>query len=103
MATVLPTPLKNEITCIRKIKLEGEHGHPLWFVAPLYGKMPKLSDGKPLLTKDFVEKYSMCCEGQNPKHIWIPRDLNVCQNCLMEKQAKFIDRKKFQVCKITSE
>jgi hypothetical protein len=43
----------------RKIKLEGEHGRRPGFATPLYGKVPELSDGRPLFTKDFVEKYGL--------------------------------------------
>jgi hypothetical protein len=75
MATLVPMFLKNDIMHSRKVKQEGEHGHCTGFAIPLYSKVSELRDGWPLFTKDFVEKYDMCCESLRPKHIKIPRDL----------------------------
>jgi hypothetical protein len=77
MGTLVSTFLKTDIVHSCKVKHEGKHGHHAGFVAPLYGKVPKLGDGWPLFTKDFVEKYDLCCEGLSPKHIKIPRDLTI--------------------------
>jgi hypothetical protein len=63
MATLVPMFLNKDIVRSCEVKHEGEHGHHVGFVAPLYSKMPELRDGQPLFTKDFVEKYDLCCEG----------------------------------------
>jgi len=75
MAILVPTFLKSDIVHSHKVKQEGKHGHRVGFVAPLYDKVLELRDGQPLFTKDFVEKYDMCCEGLSPKHIKNPRNL----------------------------
>ncbi len=75
MVILVPKFLKSDIVHSCKVKQEGKHGHRVGFVATLYDKMPELKDGQPLCTKDFVEKYDMCCEGLSHKHIKIPRDL----------------------------
>jgi len=75
MATFVPMFLKNDIVRSYKVKQERERGHHTGFVMPLYGKVLELGDGRPLFTKNFVEKYELCCEGLSPKCIKIPRDL----------------------------
>jgi hypothetical protein len=75
MVILVPTFLKNDIVCSYKVKQKGEHGHCVGFAAPLYNKVSKLRIGRPLFTKDFVEKYDLYCEGLSPKLIKILRDL----------------------------
>jgi hypothetical protein len=77
MATLVPMFFKNDIVHSCKVKQEGEHGHHTGFAMPLYNKVSKLGDGRPLFTKDFVKKYDLCCEGLSPKLIKISRDLTI--------------------------
>jgi hypothetical protein len=80
MASQGPPSTSCKSNSLKIVKQKGKthlKGLKLGFAAPLYVAIPALGDGVPIPKKDFAEKYELYCEGLNPKHVKVPRDISL--------------------------